>query len=551
MPLSFALILAGVLAMIFAGYIATELHQNGTLGFPLDDPWIHLTFARNLARGWGLAFNQGEPVQGSSAPLWTLLLAFFHRFTKNAAVMVWIAKILDAALLYVAALFACRIVMYLTRQKEWASPPWAGLAAGLALVSLSHSGWAMVSGMEVTLAAALALGGIYYHVAGYRGWRAYLPWILFVLAVYSRPESFGLVAFLTIDILVRRLAFKRRVLFWRGLGVYVLAVVPYFLLNLALTHSLFPQTYLAKTGRTSLFAVIASSDMTQLQYLLFKMPPFYLRGFVTHLWRANPVLVLLAGIGLYALIAEYVRRKGQASLLLPLVIVLYAPLVGMVAPFVAPAFQYGRYIGNPVAAAIVAAVIGAVFVLGLLHERRVRIATLAGILALALFNTVSTAIATADNTARAESSINRMQVAVGKWLEYGTPAQAVVACNDVGAIGYFANRRVVDLLGLVTPEVQAYRLRYSVGNENYGVLDYIKAKKPDYLAIFPNWFPNLEGAKFLTPVYVADLKDNTASEYDFFPVPKTIAGILVTGLAIEPIRSTMIVYRADWGVVGK
>ena len=98
----FAAIIAAAQLLVFLFYVLVELQRNGKLGFPLDDPWIHLTFARNLAQGWGFAFNRGEPVQGSSAPLWTAILAFFHLFTKSAAAMVWISKILGAAFLYVA-----------------------------------------------------------------------------------------------------------------------------------------------------------------------------------------------------------------------------------------------------------------------------------------------------------------------------------------------------------------------------------------------------------------------------------------------------------------
>ena len=48
---------------------------GGQVGFPLDDSWIHLQFARNVATGWGFSYNPGEPTPGSTAPLWTLLLA--------------------------------------------------------------------------------------------------------------------------------------------------------------------------------------------------------------------------------------------------------------------------------------------------------------------------------------------------------------------------------------------------------------------------------------------------------------------------------------------
>jgi arabinofuranosyltransferase len=139
-----------------------------------------------------------------------------------------------------------------------------------------------------------------------------------------------------------------------------------------------------------------------------------------------------------------------------------------------------------------------------------------------------------------------MHVATGKWLAENTPGDAVVACNDVGAIGYFSNRHVLDLLGLVTPEVVAYRKKQPVGRENLGGLEYIRAKRPDYLVIFPDWFPNLKNSRFLQPVYAADVPDNTACEWDFEPKLRTTAGVLITDLHVEPARSTMVVFKCDW-----
>jgi arabinofuranosyltransferase len=532
--------IAGVQLLIFLFYVLTELHQNGKLGFPLDDPWIHLTFARNLARGWGFAFNHGEPVQGSSAPLWTVILALFHLFTKSVVAMVWIAKILGATFLYVAGLFACRLVFALTRRR------WAGLVAGLVLVTFSHFDWAMASGMEVTLCAALVLAGTYYHLVPQRGGRQYLSWVLFALAVYVRPESFLLPVFLIADIIIRRLAFRQKIVFWRGLAVCGAAIVPYFVLNLALAHSVFPQTYIAKVGRTSLFTALATGDTPQIGLLLFKAPLLYLGGFVTHLWRGNPVLVLLALVGLCVLVVHFVKYRGQASLLIPLVVLFFVGFVGMTAPFVHPIFQSGRYLGPAVALAVVTSVLGAEWILRQVRQRAARLAVGSVLAILALFNAVSTGIATAGNTARAENSINRQQVALGEWLAQNTPEDAVIACNDVGAIGYFANRRVLDLLGLVTPEVMSYRKKYPIGRENFAGRDFVLDRKPDYLVIFPSWFPNLEKTDFLKPVYGVDLPDNYASQYDFEPRLKTFAWIFVTGLELEPVRAVMVVYRCDW-----
>ena len=536
----FAVAIAAAQLLVFLFYVLVEAQRNGRLGFPLDDPWIHLTFARNLAQGWGFAFNHGEPVQGSSAPLWTVILAFFHLFTKSAVAMVWIVKLLGAAFLYVAGLFACRLALALTRQR------WAGLAAGLAVVVFSHFNWAMVSGMEVTLCVALALAGTYHHVVPQRGWRQYLSWILFALAVYVRPESFLLPAFLIADVVIRRLAFRQKLVLWRGLAVYAAVILPYVALNLALAHSVFPQTYVAKVGRTSLFAAIATGDTPQIELLLFKAPLLYLGGFILHLWRANPVLTLLALVGLVVAVVHFFKYRGKASLFIPLGALFYAQFVGMTAPFVRPAFQNGRYLGSAVALAVILSVIGAEWILRAVRQRPARLAVGGALGALVLFNTVSTGIAGAGNAARAEDSINRQQVALGEWLGANTPAGAVVACNDVGAIGYFAHRRVLDLLGLVTPEVMTYRRKYAIGRENYAGQDFILERKPDYLVIFPSWFPNLEKSDFLRPIHGVDLPDNFASQYDFEPKLRTFAGILITGLELEPVRSVMVVYQPDW-----
>ena len=45
------------------------------VGFPLDDAWIHLTYARNLATHGEWAFVPGQASAGSTAPLWSALLA--------------------------------------------------------------------------------------------------------------------------------------------------------------------------------------------------------------------------------------------------------------------------------------------------------------------------------------------------------------------------------------------------------------------------------------------------------------------------------------------
>jgi hypothetical protein len=52
--------------------------------------------------------------------------------------------------------------------------------------------------------------------------------------------------------------------------------------------------------------------------------------------------------------------------------------------------------------------------------------------------------------------INGTHVRMGKWLSRYSPENATIAAFDIGAIGYFSNRRVVDIGGLVDPKFLPY-----------------------------------------------------------------------------------------------
>ena len=112
-----------------------------------------------------------------------------------------------------------------------------------------------------------------------------------------------------------------------------------------------------------------------------------------------------------------------------------------------------------------------------------------------------------------------MQVRLGHWVAAHTPPDALIALNDLGALTYFGERRVIDLMGLATPEILPYRRE---GPE--AVLRYLGRRCPEYLVIFPDWFPELAAR--------ADL---------FRPATEvTLAHNVVAGAA------TMTVYETAW-----
>jgi arabinofuranosyltransferase len=127
----------------------------------------------------------------------------------------------------------------------------------------------------------------------------------------------------------------------------------------------------------------------------------------------------------------------------------------------------------------------------------------------------------AGQYARNVEDIDRIHVALGYWVRDNTAPDAVVALNDIGAIGYISEREVVDLAGLVTPEITP-ALR--APGQTQQLVDFLAQRDVAYVVIFPNWFPGLASrGDVLEEVHRVTLEDRS-----------------ITG------GETMVVYRANW-----
>jgi hypothetical protein len=133
--------------------------------------------------------------------------------------------------------------------------------------------------------------------------------------------------------------------------------------------------------------------------------------------------------------------------------------------------------------------------------------------------------------AQSASDIKNMHVQIGHWLADNTGDEAVLALNDIGAIGYLADREVIDLGGLISPEVLSLIDGRGPGEWDQPLAEHLIARRPDYLVIFPNWYPRLADLLPADPVYEVRLE------------PRSIAGI--PGLTIVG-GGRMVVYRLNW-----
>jgi hypothetical protein len=132
--------LAALLAILLYLFVSARTFR---IGFPLDDAWIHLTYARNFALHEEWAFRSRETSAGSTSPLWTILLSI--GFLLKLAPYIWPYFLgwVILSLLGIQAESTTRKLVDTYRPRS----PWVGFF----FVTAWHLTWSAVSGMETLL----------------------------------------------------------------------------------------------------------------------------------------------------------------------------------------------------------------------------------------------------------------------------------------------------------------------------------------------------------------------------------------------------------------
>jgi len=98
----------------------------------------------------------------------------------------------------------------------------------------------------------------------------------------------------------------------------------------------------------------------------------------------------------------------------------------------------------------------------------------------------------ANSYARDVAVIESEMVVTAKWVAQNLPADAIIAAHDIGALGYYDNHELIDLAGLVSPEVIPFI------RDEPRLAAFLDAKGADYLISFPAFYPLLsQGAEIV------------------------------------------------------
>jgi hypothetical protein len=451
--------LSFILLISLGIFLKTELNlTGGRLGVPLDDAWIHYQFARNLAQGDGFSYNPGEPTPGSTAPLWTLMLAVAGLFTSDflvpSLVMSGFFLLLTTWLTYG---FASELV------GGGQSGFWAFMA-GLGVILTGRMLWAGLAGMETTAFAAVSVASVWsYHRRGLRP----IPVLLFALGSQLRPEGHALFALaLLLTIWENRRAPAR---LWPVLPaaalIYGAVSAPYALFSLFTTGKPLPNTYYAKVGSKYFFS----------WRTLWETAGYH--------WQDNPITLGLLPAGLFAALKKN-RLLAAWMVGLPLFTALVVDQV----------WHHGRYTLPLIPFQMILAALGAAWLAQSkwaqspgLHSS-IRRAVPAVLMILLILGGLRRFSYWAGMLGYNSNEILEIDVAMGKWLAENTPPDALIAVDDIGAIAFLSERRVFDLNGLVSPEMWPLIHNEAVGRPlNEAATRLLSTIQPDYLAVFPVW----------------------------------------------------------------
>lgn len=491
-------LLPGLALIIYYEFCAWR--AAGTLGFPLDDAWIHAQFARNVASGEGFTYTGDRWVAGSTSPAWTLLLSFGYLLTRSATVS---AKAIGVLLHVACGLLAARLVLVLTADRILAA------ACAAIVVALPAMVWGAVSGMEVGLSAAATLAGMYLYLgSASQSRREVAAFAMLSAACLARPETFVILAVTALHAVLRGPTPRARLRTLAMAAVVAAAVVgPLIVFAYVTTGRPLPTTFYAKSG-PGVVRAAAEGDFNQVRKLVTVSGPDAVRKLGDTSFEQFGLFawIVLAGFA----VAFTGRLRSNGAALIAAAIALTAYGMGLVAPQRLKPENF-RYIAPLIALSAVLGIAALSVVWRVLRARALR----AIIVALAIVAVSWQAAGAASLYATSVKNIQELHVALGKWMRAHIPAGGVVAVNDIGAIAFFSGHRIVDLEGLVCPEALAFpRAERGIG--------FTTATRPDYVAVFPSWHPDIASRPDLfQEVYRVSIPDNVVSAGDTIVVYRT------------------------------
>lgn len=447
--------------------IALTVLSAWCLRFVQDDAFISFRYADHLARGLGLVWNPGEPIEGYTNFLWVLLLSIPHRLGIDPISFSYAIGLVCTIGTMLCALFIAR---HLLRSRVWALVTISALG-----MSFSFRGFT-TGGLETSLQTLLLTAGVAcalkISVTRHPGLWTVVYSVIASAAVLTRLDAVVAFALPTVFLVVYWFRTARsRLPFFLFLLLLpaALLLVPWLGWKLSYYGSLLPNTYGAK-ARVRFFEGASYVGMFFLVSILF---PFM--------------------IALFFDIRKILRQQPAATFILFTIALWIAYVIAIGGDFIEFRFLV------PILPLLMLAFA--------LHFRFVRRGFLIWTLAVgfvllgSLFQGHVYNISKSGSVSTIRDLKNQLEkdrlIDVGKALRplASIDPPVVIATMAAGAIPYYATLPTIDMFGLNDPWVLAHGHRVSgkPGHERVAPLSYLEARKvtlafayPSIIAFHPN-----------------------------------------------------------------
>ncbi|KPJ58762.1 MAG: hypothetical protein AMJ42_02665 [Deltaproteobacteria bacterium DG_8] len=456
----FPLFLISLLSCVMSLY-CLRFNPDHLLVF--DDSYITLKFASNFFKFRGITYDGTSYLTGATSPLHIVFIALVGLFSK-----------LETASLVVGIVFFTfsSLLVYLWTLKiyeDWKIAIFAG-------VMMSTSGWLIfdsLNGLETTAFIFFSLLTFYLFYVYER--RVFYIFFLF-LSILTRPEGWFIACALWMWQVIQYIDHKDKQILRHlltSLCIFFLLIIPYLLVSLYCTGSLLPGTAFSKAiffaERYSLLSVKNElfKDGFELFYkgLLYPMPLFIFP------------LILFARrvIAIPYLWFYYIIFYFFYFLLFPGAIKHY----------------WCRYQHIFIPIIIIGIAGGAVELIKICKERTLQISMVALIASSLVYNQSLSFVKVENIYSNQVECTKKAVIDIALWIKYNTPKDSLIAVHDIGVVGYFSDRSILDLVGLLNSKVSKYyqddQLKMPLPISERRVINYLKEKKPDYLVMFPDW----------------------------------------------------------------
>ncbi len=456
------------LLSVFVLLTASLLLNNGHFVYALDDPYIHMTIAKNFVTHGLWAVNGMEFTSASSSPLWTLIIsAVYYLFGVNV-ITPFILNIIFGVLVII---IAYRILVYYEINKHV-------LFILLAMVYTAPMPAILFTGMEHTAQIALCLlfihSGSKLIISEHKNSRTFLLLLLLIAPFITglRYECMFLVFAVCLLLILKKKVFYSILIFLAGLAPIL------FYGNISESHGWFfiPNTILIKSKLP--------------EFSLIDIPRILFRAY-KNIMEPHILVLLSAGISVFILNC----RKQKLIWTQKHVMLLLFILTAILHETFAQNGWFFRYEAYIVAMGILTISINVFnylpedFSLRILKEKFLnnRIKTFASV-------TISAPLImwalTALMTPLAANNIYDQHYQMGLFVKNYAP-DINIAANDIGIISFYSDNYILDLWGLADINAGAEKIKKTYNTAK--IQELANRNKIKLAILYEHWFDQYGG----------------------------------------------------------